>query len=561
MGFFAAVKNIFGSDASAAEAVVDQIMREHRLRNIQAIIEAARSWKPALEFSTYDEEIDNRVDYYLGNMQDDMADELERCFPQAHLRMEDDQLNMRFITWRTRKLARVFKKPGEVVLLDKAKNRVPSTHPSMVALKELLDESNFWYAAKDADRYATLCQRCAVKVWWDERNRRVQFAIWAPSQADVLVNPDFYWSVDDAYAVGFRRPGAGGLGHEQMEIWANLPDGQALHFVTEQTKDVQINEGDVNPFRDPAALGEDGQPLPLYPFIWLQEDAINQLYHIANCDLLRANRALNMHLTDASYSQRFQGHSVLKLTSGEENRAKMPSVLAVGPDDVLVLPAGWEGDFISPDPMTEQNLAFARMIMQAQAQVDGIDPKVLAETGSGGAESGVAIKLKNMDVSEYIDDKKIVYRRQFEDLVRRACIVRDYYAEAAGKTRINLYENGFTVSLNFAASDDPVDQAETIDNHIKMIGQNVATAVDLRMTIYAETREAAEAAVLKNKAYNATNQPAAPAGQNVNDILQGWRDNTPRAKAAAAEQGQQEEEDEGQPEIVKQAAGKPKVAE
>lgn len=517
MGFFEAIRSLFGSNNAAPETVIRQIMEGHRLANIADIKTVANAWKPTMTFGSYDEEIGDRVDYYLGNMQDDMAVEIQRVFKQSHNRMEQDQLNVRFVAWRTKKLSRVFKKPGQVSLIDSAGNKLPPDDPSMVALQDLIDESNWWYNCKDADRFTTLCQRCCVKVWWDERAQRLQFATWTPNQVCIVVNPEEYWSVDAAPAVGFIRPGAAGLASETMEVWANLPDGQALHFVTASTRDVQINAEDRNPFVDPATKA------PMYPFVWLQEDAVTLLYHLANRDVLRTNRALNLQTTDAAYGQRFQGHGVLKLTCGEENRAKAPATIPIAPDDVMILPAGWDGEFISPQSMVEQNMNFNQMIMRNEAQVDGLDARALSNTDTQSPESGVALRVKNMDLTEYTEDKKSVYKPQFEELLRRACIVRDYYAPAAKKLKIGLYERGLKISLAFAPAEDPVDQAETIDNHTKMISLNVSTAVDLRMAIYGETKEAATAAIEENRKYNAQNRQPAPGAQNINDVLSGLR--------------------------------------
>jgi hypothetical protein len=501
MAFIAKIMDKLAGRSSNAETIVQSIMRGERIRNIDAIKQAAAKWYPTVENSTYLAEVEARFNYFYGSMQADMSAVLKRIFPQGYDAMKQDQLNVRLIRYLVSKRASVFASKGEAYL-TKDGEALADDHPSKLAFDAMIDESMFWRMAREIDRGCTLCQRLMAKPWWDTDDEKIQLGTWDPRGVYIMIDPLKYWRVDSAFAVGFSKPGTNGIDGEVLEVWTRSPDGKiAQHYETGVDGDRTFDEDGkgLNPY-----TWADGSPM--YPFVWFREDALTAIYHLTDHDLLATNRALNARMTDMVYGERFRAHPPGFFTRTETSSGKAPDVIKVGPDDVNFLNPGHDFKYVPTLTDTAAQLELVKTISSLEAKIDGIDARALFGEQTGGAESGIALKIREKGLDQYLADKREVYAPQMIDLLTRMTIVNDYWRD---DRQIGLESNGLEIGFKFGSTQD-IDEESISRTYESLISLNVFTAIDLRSKLTGENMAAAEAAVRKNKDLNKEMKNAPP---------------------------------------------------
>lgn len=482
---------------AAIEKQIAKLMNKESRSNVDVLLEIAKSWMPGYSDYTYTQEMDNRISYYNGSMQDDMNDELERKFPQSYPDFEDDQLNVAHIKKIINEKAKVFCNQTEFYFTDKATGK-PIKGDAQIALASFVKKTNYVSTMKQVDAYTQLCHRSLPKAWWDRRKGKVRLSVWPPHMTNVVPDPDRWWDIDSAYAVLLEIPGI--LGHNssaiRYEVWATRDHETAentglttLHFITDvEGNDSQVNEDDVNPYIDPRTGN------PVFPFVWMQDDNSTELYTLGHTNLLSTNRVINSTLTDLSFAMKMKAHGVwvhTKAAGGEDLGVK-----TIGPNTVVDLENGADLEHVSTDLPIQETFGYVERLMQVDAMLSGLTPSAV-RVDANSPESGYALKIRNQPILSHRQNMIDIYYDNVVEFLRRALIVHNTYSEE--KIDPNCEYDIVWLPGELETVDDP----EAIGRlYAAEIEANVSTPIEWRMERYGEDRETAEANVRANAELN-----------------------------------------------------------
>jgi len=479
------------------ENFISTLMQKESRSNVDVLIEIAHSWMPAYENYTYSQEMENRIAYYNGAMQEDMLDELKRKFPQSHSEFDEDQVNIAHVKKIINEKAKVFCNSTEFYFVDRETGK-PIEGDDQINLSKFVKQTGFISTGKQTDAYTQLCHRSLPKAWWDRRKEKVRLSVWPPQMVNIVPDPDRWWDIDSAYAVMLEIPGILGNNSSstRYEVWAlRTPEAEeftgfkTLHFITDtEGNDSQINENDVNPYIDPRTGN------PIYPFVWMQDDNSTELYTKGYDDILTTNRVINATLTDLSYAMKMKAHGVWvhkMAAAGQELGVK-----TIGPNTVIDIPDGATLEHLSTDLPIQETFGYVERLMQVDAMLSGLTPSSV-RIDSNSPESGYALKIRNQPILSHRANMVDIYYDNVVELLRRALIVHNTYSEEKIDPEANY--DIVWVPGELEAVDDP----EAIGRlYAAEIEANVSTPVDWRMERYGEDRETAEAAVKANAELN-----------------------------------------------------------
>ena len=475
--------------------------------SIQAVLDIANKWRPSPQNYSFSEEMEARENYLLGSMQGDMLDVLRRRFPRRYDRIMKEQVNLQLYRAIINAKAKTFADVGEMYLADEAGNKVDG--PGAEAFADMVERGQFWAALKDADRYTQALSRAVVELTWDDRRACVVPNVWSQRLVHVAPNPMRYWSLDDAYVVAFEMPSEDGLlsTERRYKTWVKVKTDtgwESAHYLvgSQAIKDADGNatrswysdtyDGNADaktPFLD-ERTGE-----PVFPFVLWKPDLVCSLYWLGNEDALTINRMLNSALTDLNWNAHFHAHPIgsWEPTSGETT-GKPPANVTFSPED-FVEGGDWKPVFTSPEFDPEPVRAMWDYLLRMDSALDGNSP--IAMLTEGGPESGYALKIRNLPLTEHRQNMIEVYRPHVIETMRRAIMVWNTYAPEYGLATIEgepCWEPGQIEPPRDEEADARVWQLK--------IQKNVSTAVDWRMSETGEDREMAEAAIRENAELN-----------------------------------------------------------
>jgi len=474
------------SDPTGPSSIARRMMDPLWRNNVESVLQHVANWQRGTEFYSYREELMNRTRYLLGSMQSDMINIISDYFPKTGSDISDKQLNIRLFRKLTKSKAKVFCSSGtRFFLVNDAGEEVESD-----AFTDMITEGRFKTAFKDADLFVQGCDRTCVKLEWNKRRRCVRPQVWPAQLVHVAVNPapGCYGSVDDAHGVMFELPPESGYANatdSRYEVWVIDPiTGQTAHYISgsrekegpdgKKTPDWYedaINEDGMFPFVDPETKE------PIYPFVWWQADDLDAVYHIGSEDALTVNRNINLALTDMMDAIHHQAWPTLVISRAEGSAGESGKQVPIGPRDVIELAEGESADFLASPLDAKQVFDIMQSLMMIDAMMDGQNPQAVRVEGTE-AQSGYALKVQNVPLTEHRMDMVEVLRPYVEDTLRRAVIVWNYYAPSFGR---ELIPEGLRPKWEPGDIDIPVDDMQEEQVWALKYSSNVATPADRLM--------------------------------------------------------------------------------
>lgn len=493
------IAGLFEDVTSSVNAIMRRMLSIENGEDIDQAIQIARDYMPDGSNYSYEQEMSNRVDYYLGSMQSDMSEVIKRRFPDGYKDLIDEQVNLRLVRRLTLNKAKVFTDQGEVYLEGPDGKRADPDDPNEITFQEIAKKARLWSAFQQADVYTQLCHRAAVKPWFDHWRKTARMSIFPPHLVYIVPNDMHEYDADRAWVQIFTRVSADGYNsyNQRYEVWAIWVDEDGNYHTDHYIYDtkygrIKLNPNDENPFVDPE------NDRPIYPMVWWQDDDVAQIYMYGDEDMLTMNRMINSGLTDLNNNIHFQAFGIPVYTMDDDAVGSPPPMRPLNPRKVVDLPKGLDLEFRSPDLDIEQVSSFWQFMVKLESLIDGQSPTALRVEGREAA-SGYALEIENMPLKEHVARLRPIMVPYAEETARRLIIVHNTYAPEHG---LDTVADGYTPRVEPGEIQVPVNPEEQGRVYAAEIAADVSTPVDWRMARYDETREAATASVAANTAYN-----------------------------------------------------------
>ncbi len=496
----------------------DHLLKDERRINLQNMLIEANKWKPTparydpknknKAVDTFTGEMQTRLEYYFGNMIDDMQVQFEMHFPLTHEEVKDCMLNLPLVQNEIKHKSKVFVDSGDIFLngIDGEKITEGNDFDNFEKLKK---KSMLHSSLKQTDAYTQLLSRSCFKPWWDFRAKQCRIAVYPQHLVHIVPDPIRYFDIDSARAVLFEMPSFSGIAssaNNRFEVFgmreqeaAEVTQKDTVNFITDGSQDYFLNEGDVIPYIDPVT------DLPIYPFVWWQDSPMLQLYSLGSQDQLSINRSINRLLADMCVGIKFQAGGVWVHVMGENG--KELGIEKLSPSKVVDLPPGASLEIVTPSLNVTQVWEFAKEIMDTDALMRGLPSHAVRPNTA--PEAAYALEIRSRPLTEARKETIPVYEPYLLESVRRLIIVHNTYAEEADKINKEL-----TVGWSHGDIEYP-QNPETVGNTFAAeILADVSTPVDWRMERYNEDRDSATTAVEENAEFNKNQSKAGaqPAG-------------------------------------------------
>jgi len=334
-----------------------QAMRGKHDVELKEFLARAAKWKPA----GFDEEMNVRLAYYLGDQEQDLVAHLRIAFPLSYGQMVPHTVRiMRKVVDARSKL---FGKDSRFTIrrAQETTGEIGDPYPADSAearrWAELQKVADFKRRLRTVNRWTEALNTVVVAVGYDERAQAATLTIFPPQFVHVDFDPDHPTDLDKAKGILLEVAGPAGvasssrkLEEKRFEYWS-AAEARPEHYVIDGSGElvtVASMNGE-NPYR-----AADGKPVvPLVAFH--SEELELGFFTAANGDLVRSNRSINVTLTDEHHIARLQGfgQTYISRTTSAGGEAAPKAELHFGPDKAVYLNRGEEAGVLSTNPQLD----------------------------------------------------------------------------------------------------------------------------------------------------------------------------------------------------------------
>jgi len=245
---------------------------------------------------------------------------------------------------------------------------------------------------------------------------------------------------------------------------------------------------------DGAIIHEQMHNYGIIPFVFThREHHLNEFFVAGAYDIISANEAINILLTEASLGMRFQmfGQYVIEGLYEEEK------IMRAGSSEIMIIPPESTLDIKSPQANVKDAIQLVKSILDLTAQNNHLWITFAEDGKSDRQSSGIALKIKDLErFEDYQDDIELweLYEREFYDVERKI----------AQSNNINLPEE---FNIKFHEPEYPMSAQDQIATDTFMLQNNLTTQKDLLLKYNKELTEAeAEKIINENKEINGEGQ-------------------------------------------------------
>ena len=333
------------------------------------------------------------------------------------------------------------------------------------------------YKLKKIERVHNLLGTIAVRVKWNgiafEYEPVLEFE-------PIFGNDDYVNPIGIVYCLGHPDGSRGDTRDMKYVYWSDTD-----HFMFDYSGKITTPEGN-----------DDGiNPYGVLPFVFIHNDHIDNFWTTGEgFDIAQTNKQIDQQLTQLAFKLRMSDGILACNGRVDANN------IQIGLNKLSVIE---EGNMYSVNPQT--NIQASIDAIKDQLTLLSTNHHLSFDWGVNGSQSGVAIKLNNLELMESREDSVEKFRqleKQIYNIERQIALT---------EMGINLPDNMF---INFTEIEfpDPENERNKWD---WLFSHNLASPIDYLMSKDAElTKEDAEELIIKNKELNS------PAPANGNGLLQ-----------------------------------------
>ena len=246
---------------------------------------------------------------------------------------------------------------------------------------------------------------------------------------------------------------------------------------------------------DKQVYSEEPNPYGFLPFCFLHnEHPIDNFFSAPNYSLVSCNQSINTILTEANLGLRFQMFGQYVVTGLYQDE----KIQRAGSDEVIILPEGANLNIVTPKPNMTDALKLMRSMLEMVAQNNHLSI-TFTENNSDRPDSGIALKIKDLERHEHYQDDLDLYRMYEMKL---------YDLERA-IARYNGFELPATIGIDFNEPEYPQTIPDQIAMESFMLDNDLTTKAKLLQDRNKDiTLEEAQKIIDKNKEVNAKTKPA-----------------------------------------------------
>jgi len=458
----------------------------------------------------YMKEIPRRVNYLNEDMEKDGKDFLKEEFALSYDDMKYKLMEYSVVSLITRKRAQTFRGKGMRFYLANAKGEeVPKDSPIARSFKDMIEESQIVTSLFEIDTTEDICNGCAAKVWWDVDH--LEISPYNGAVCHVAINPDRWWDPYTAYGVLFEQTGVDGFNSEpRYEVWATRDPKQTterdidgrlifspnLHYVSSKNGPIHVNDKDVNPYVDRYTKK------PLMPFVWFASKK-GEVYQKGGDQLVHFNRLLNLMMTYLTHNAIWQMavSPVFELPAGQVGStalAELKAVILSKPNAAIKVPPGVKFSFVRPDGQLSQFTDLMELLVQYQALMQGLTPRLLNIRGSL-PQPGIAMQIEQEELIKYRNQRVVIMRPHVRRLLNVMISIWNARAPAVrGAGWVKIPENLYPVWDAGVMDSGPTDHGMISAKYQPGIETGVYSVDDWAAEVHGVTKDEARAIVDAN---------------------------------------------------------------
>ena len=333
------------------------------------------------------------------------------------------------------------------------------------------------YKLKKIERIHNLLGTIAVRIKWNgtafEYEPVLEFE-------PIFSDDDYINPIGIVYCLGHPDGSRGDTRDMKYVYWSDTE-----HFIFDWKGKITTPDGN-----------NDGvNPYGVLPFIFIHNDAIDNFWTTGEgFDIAQTNKQIDQQLTQLAFKLRMSDGILACNGRVDANN------IQIGLNKLSVIE---DGNMYSVNPQT--NIQASIEAIKDQLTLLSTNHHLSFDWGVNGSQSGVAIKLNNLELMESREDSVEKFRqleKQIYNIERQIALT---------EMGINLPDSMF---INFTEIEfpDPENERNKWD---WLFSHNLASPIDYLMSKDAElTKEDAEELIIKNKELNS------PAPANGNGLLQ-----------------------------------------
>ena len=333
------------------------------------------------------------------------------------------------------------------------------------------------YKLKKIERIHNLLGTIAVRIKWNgtafEYEPVLEFE-------PIFSDDDYINPIGIVYCLGHPDGSRGDVRDMKYVYWTDTE-----HFMFDYTGKIITPDGN----------DEGINPYGVLPFIFIHNDAIDNFWTTGEgFDIAQTNKQIDQQLTQLAFKLRMSDGILACNGRVDANN------IQIGLNKLSVKE---DGNMYSVNPQT--NIQASIEAIKDQLTLLSTNHHLSFDWGVNGSQSGVAIKLNNLELMESREDSVEKFRQLEKQIYK---IERQIALTEMG---INLPDSMF---INFTEIEfpDPENERNKWD---WLFSHNLASPIDYLMSKDAElTKEDAEELIIKNKELNS------PAPANSNGLLQ-----------------------------------------
>ena len=418
---------------------LNRLMRDRAEGNragwIAEILNISDNWQP----NGYRKACTKLQDYYNGQQQDGLMEQLKASFPDTWKRLPTDMILPVLRRWIDQQ-ATVYLTPPARTLVDEQGQTVEEG-PVSQAFEQLQKDAAYWEVWQQRDRMVHLFNCSLLMFGWNSWRNRLEAHVVAPHLVHIVPDPDDPSDLSRAWAVLIELASSTGV-----QDVADPTDRRFLAYwrgETEEGRDewqaVVIHESgyieldgldDAMDFTAPVK-GEDGRTV--LPMIWVQKESQHGVvYSRPNTDLISSQDAINETWVDIHARARTSGYGSYVATSLDTDRAR--GALNIAPGGVTILEEGETLSTLTADSRLSEHVDILQTYLLQQAQRLGLSPSSWSPKDRPNL-SGVALKVENLEQETHRAQQINRYERiEEEDAWKIARAVWNTYSVPNGAT-------------------------------------------------------------------------------------------------------------------------------
>tara|TARA_R100000664_G_scaffold34236_1_gene55477 strand:- start:3508 stop:5067 length:1560 start_codon:yes stop_codon:yes gene_type:complete len=404
---------------------------------IAQILNLADKWRP----DGYRRACTKLQDYYNGQQQEGLIQQLQRSFPQTWKRLPTEMILPVLRRWIDQQATVYLTPPARNI--TNGNGETIEDGPISQAFEKLQKDAAYWEVWQQLDRMVHLYNCSLLMFGWNGWRNRMEAHVVAPHLVHIVPDPDDPSDISRAWAILVELASPQGIqdlaepsDRRFLAYWRSYDEnGRTEWQAVVMHEDGHIELGDLEDAMDFTAPIRDEEGRTVLPMVWVQRETQHGVvYALPPNDLVLSQDAINETWVDIHVRARSSGYGSYVATSLDTDRAR--GALNIAPGGVTILEEGETLTTLTADSRLTEHAEILQDYLLQQAQRLGLSPSSWSPKNRPQL-SGVALKVENLESETHRAQQINRYERiEEEDAWDIAKAVWNTYSVPNGGTLI-----------------------------------------------------------------------------------------------------------------------------